>query len=110
MTNPSKNNLTRNKPKQNLSVSEMIKCYNNLNSSNAGSSGTNSGGQGEVREGRSLDLPGRSDERLRDESKSEITTTQLLLTKTGAVATNNFKTFSTVDSVLTNEERRFSKP
>ena len=46
---------------------------------------------------------------MRDVGRSEVTAPQLLRDLTGPVATNKSNLISAVDSVLTNEEMRFSK-
>ena len=51
----------------------------------------------------------KDSERLRDVGRSEVTAPQLLRDLTGPVATNKPNSISAVDSVLTNEEMRFSK-
>ena len=109
VTIPTDASLTGTRPKCRQSVSDMINCYNNLNSYNTGSSGANRGGQVDGHERGGHDLPGRNHERLRDVGRSEVTAPQLLRDLTGPVATNKPNSISAVDSVLTNEEMRFSK-
>ena len=110
VTIPTEGNMTGTRPKRRQSVLEMINCYNNLNSYNTGSSGANQGGQVDARVGGGHDLPSRNHERLRDDGRSKVAAPPLLRCLTGPVATNKSNLISAVDSVLTNEEMRFSNP